>query len=146
MPRSQFVPPSSPPGSVIPLIRFFTVVAPAAVDTEVSARVAFDAPAAGATEAKVKVDTCDGVPVRASTKPALAAFIWTSWAAVTEFDRSCTIATLMPHLAGNVGLFRELCQMPPEASLLVLPVEIMKSALEAYTVPLRSWVAVWNRY
>ena len=38
--------------------------------------------------------------------------------------------TLMPHLAGNVGLLREFCQIPPDASLLVFPVEIMKSTVE----------------
>src|SRR6478609_2474859 len=130
MPRSQLVPPSLPPGSTIPVILFLTGVAPPAVDTEVSGNVVLAAPAAGAVEAKVKVDTSDGVPVRASTKPLLAAFIAVRSAAVTEFDRSCRMATLMPHLAGNVGLSSEFCQMPPEASLLVVPVEIMKSAVE----------------
>ena len=114
----------------MPLIRALTVAAPAAVDTEVRGSVAFAVPAAGAAEAKVKVDTCEGVPTRALTKPVLAVFMAVRSVEVTEFDRSCRIATLIPHLAGNVGLFKEFCQTPPEASLFVLPVAIMKSAVD----------------
>ena len=57
-----------------------------------------------------------------------------------------TRATLRPHLAGAVGLTRLSCQMPPDASLLVLPVEIMKALVEEYVVPLRSWSPVWKTY
>src|SRR5262249_55441469 len=128
-PRSQFVPPSLPPGSVKPLILVFTVFAPAVVDTDVGGRVVLVAPAAGAFVANVKVPTVDGVPVSASTNEFAAALRLTR-SAPTEFDRSRISATLTPHLAGKVGLTREFCQIPPEASLLVLPVEIMKSTVE----------------
>src|SRR5215207_7350755 len=92
-PRSQFVPPLSPPGSVRPLILLLTTVAPAAVETDCRvSRLALLAPAAGALEANVNSDIRDGVPVSELTNVAAACLRLTR-SLPTELDRSTSRPT-----------------------------------------------------
>src|SRR5262245_53085295 len=129
-PRSQFVPPSLPPGSVRPAMRLLTTVAPAAVETDCRvSRLALLAPAAGAFEANVNSDIRDGGPVREFTN-VVAGCLGFGRSPPTDVDRSTSRPTLAPHLAGMTGFVREFCQTPPEASLFVLPVAIMKLTVE----------------
>ena len=112
------------------LIQSFTVAAPAAVETGFSAgRLKLTTPAAGELVANVNRDTFDGVPVSPSTKACAASFR-SGRLPPTELDRSAIRATFNPHLAANVGFVRLSCQMPPDAALLVSPVEIMKSTVD----------------
>ena len=123
MPRSQFVPPLA----VSPSIQPFTVSAPDCVDTGVSGRFWLLVELAGALLENVNSASCEGVPTSEFVNVFAAVFNEPSELA-TEPDTSSTRATLSPHFAGNAGLLREVCQMPPDAVAFVLPVASMKVA------------------
>ena len=72
--------------------------------------------------------TCDGVPTRASTKVSAACLSWGSESS-TEPDRSSSRATSRPQALSIVGLVRESCHTPPEASR-CSELSIMKSLVD----------------
>src|SRR5262249_40675240 len=123
IPRSQFV----PPPALRPSMKPFTVSAPACVETGVTGRFWLLVVLAGAVLAKVNSASWDGVPTSEFVK-GLAADFSDVREPATEPERSSTRATLSPQVAGRLGLLRDDCQMPPDATALLLPVASMNVA------------------